>query len=213
MTWKKIDGYKKNPEKSSATKVGEHIPSGFVVSKMLIFKSIYVFRGKDCMKKFCESLRKHVTKMIYFEKKKKKVWTAENLPKSKNCYYICKEKFNHKNAADKKSNVKLYSNVNYTDEYRGGAHIICNLKYSVPKESPWSFHANLTKFGEFYLGTVPEFDKFFTFCLYHWEMKMPKIPGFLTGVIFEIWTFLGACSSICSKGMNLKFPVLNKQPH
>ena len=89
MTWKKIDGYKKNPEKSSATKVGEHIPSGFVVSKMLIFKSIYVFRGKDCMKKFCESLGKHVTKMIYFEKKKK-VWTAEIMNSRK---YVKKQKF------------------------------------------------------------------------------------------------------------------------
>ena len=93
MTWKKIDGYKKNPEKSSATKVGEHIPSGFVVSKMLIFKSIYVFRGKDCMKKFCESLRKHVTKMIYFEKKKKKSLNSRKFAKKQKfvIIYVKKE--------------------------------------------------------------------------------------------------------------------------
>ena len=92
MTWKKIDGYKKNPEKSSATKVGEHIPSGFVVSKMLIFKSIYVFRGKDCMKKFCESLRKHVTKMIYFEKKKKKFEQQKICQKAKIVIIYVKKK-------------------------------------------------------------------------------------------------------------------------
>ena len=40
-------------------------------------------------------------------------------------------------------------------------------------------------------------------------MKMLKILAFLAGVIFEISTFLGAYSSICSKGMNLKFPVLD----
>ena len=91
MTWKKIDGYKKNPEKSSATKVGEHIPSAFVVSKMLIFKSICVFRGKDCMKKFCEFLNKHVTKMIYFEKKKKSL-NSRKYAKKQKFVIICVKK-------------------------------------------------------------------------------------------------------------------------
>ena len=30
-----------------------------------------VYRGKDCMKKFCESLREHRMKIINFKKKKK----------------------------------------------------------------------------------------------------------------------------------------------
>ena len=29
-----------------------------------------VYRGEDCMKKFCEFLRKHTMKIINFEKKK-----------------------------------------------------------------------------------------------------------------------------------------------
>ena len=33
------------------------------------------------MKKFCESLRKHVTKMIYFEKKKKKSLNSRKFAK------------------------------------------------------------------------------------------------------------------------------------
>ena len=41
-----------NPENSSTTKVGEHIPSGFSISAILSFKSMEnkhpVFRGKNC---------------------------------------------------------------------------------------------------------------------------------------------------------------------
>ena len=29
-----------------------------------------IYRGKDCMKKFCESLRKHTMKIFSFKKKK-----------------------------------------------------------------------------------------------------------------------------------------------
>ena len=36
-----------------------------------------VYRGKDCMKKFCESLREHAMKIINFKKKKMKLLTKE----------------------------------------------------------------------------------------------------------------------------------------
>ena len=36
----KFDGCKNNPENSSATKVSEHIPSGFAMSTISSFKSI-----------------------------------------------------------------------------------------------------------------------------------------------------------------------------
>ena len=32
-----------------------------------------VYRGKDCMKKFCESMREHTMKKINFKKKRKMV--------------------------------------------------------------------------------------------------------------------------------------------
>ena len=67
-----IDGCKNNPEKSSTTKVSKHIPAGFSVSTISSFRSIEdkhdVYRGKDCMKKYCESLRKHAMRIIYFLK-------------------------------------------------------------------------------------------------------------------------------------------------
>ena len=69
----KIDGYKNNPEISSTAKVSEHIPSGFSMSTISSFKGIEnkhdVYRGKDCMKKFCESLKEHTMKIINFKKK------------------------------------------------------------------------------------------------------------------------------------------------
>ena len=62
----KIDGYKNNPENSSTTNVSKHIPSDFSMSTISSFRSIEnkhdVYRGKDCMKKFCEFLRKHAIK-------------------------------------------------------------------------------------------------------------------------------------------------------
>ena len=63
----KIDGCKDNPENSSTSKVNEHIPSGFSMSTILSLKSIEnkhdVYRGKDCMKKFCQCLREHAVEI------------------------------------------------------------------------------------------------------------------------------------------------------
>ena len=51
----KIGGYKNNPEKTSTTKVGEHIPSGFSMPTTPSFKDIEnkpdVYRGKNCTKR------------------------------------------------------------------------------------------------------------------------------------------------------------------
>ena len=66
----KIDGCKINHENSSTTKVSKHIPSGFSISTISSRRSTEnthdVYRGKDCMKKFCELLREHATKIINF---------------------------------------------------------------------------------------------------------------------------------------------------
>ena len=45
-----------------------------------------VYRGKDCMKKFCEFLREHIMKIINFKKKKNEV-INKRLPR-----IICKFK-------------------------------------------------------------------------------------------------------------------------
>ena len=66
----KIDRCKNNLKSSSATKENEHISSDILKSTIASFRSIKnkhdVYRGKDCMKKFRESLREHAMKIIYF---------------------------------------------------------------------------------------------------------------------------------------------------
>ena len=98
-----------------------------------------VYRGKDCMKKFCEFLREHVMKVINLKNKKMKLLTKEKQESYKNSKicYICKEKFENKYLKDKKY---LKVRDHYTVEYKGTAHSICNLKYSVPKKKPIIFH-------------------------------------------------------------------------
>ena len=45
----------------------------FTVSSFRSIESKHdVYRGKECMKTFCESLREHAMKIINFKKKKKK---------------------------------------------------------------------------------------------------------------------------------------------
>ena len=67
----------KNSENSSKIKVSEHIPSGFSMSIISSFRSIEkkhdVYRGKDCMKTFCEFLREHAMKIINLRTKKNEV--------------------------------------------------------------------------------------------------------------------------------------------
>ena len=55
----------------------------------------------------------------------------ESYENAKICY-TCKGKFGNKYLKDKKY-CKVRDYCHYTGEYRGAAHSICNLKYSVPK--------------------------------------------------------------------------------
>ena len=90
----KIDGCKNNPENSPTTKVSKHIPSGFSKPTIPSFRSIEnkhnVYRGKDCMKKVCESLREHEMEII------DKLLTKEHQESYENekiCYSICSLKY------------------------------------------------------------------------------------------------------------------------
>ena len=92
------------------------------------------------MKKFCEFLREHVVKIINFKKKKMKLLIKEQQDSYKNAKicYICIEKFENKYLKDEKYH-KARDHHHYTGEYRGAAHSICNLKYSVLKKIPIVF--------------------------------------------------------------------------
>ena len=112
---------KNNPENSSTTKLSEHISSGLSVPTILSFKAIEnihgVYRGKDYMKKFCESLKAHTIKIINFEIKKMKLLTNKQQKSYENAKicYICNEKFEDKYAKDKKY-CKVKDHCHYTGE-------------------------------------------------------------------------------------------------
>ena len=70
----KKDGCLNNPEMSSTTKLREHIPCGCSMPTIWAFGNIEnkhaFYRGKDCIKKFCTSIRENATYAIDFQRKK-----------------------------------------------------------------------------------------------------------------------------------------------
>ena len=96
---KKIDGCANNPEDSSITKIGEHIPCGCSMSTIWAFDHIEnkhtLYRGEYCMKKFCTSLREHATNAINFEKRKMLLLTKKELKLHQDATecYICGKRF------------------------------------------------------------------------------------------------------------------------
>ena len=104
-----------------------------------------VYRGKGCMKKFCESLREHAMKISNFKKKKMKLLTTKQQESYENAEicYSCKEKFENKYLKDK-NHGKVRDHCHYTGEYRSAVHSICNLRYNVPKKIPRFLIIDLT---------------------------------------------------------------------
>ena len=88
-----------------------------------------VYRLKDCMNKFRESLREHAMEIINFEKKNMNFLTNEKQKSYQNAEvcYICKEQFEDKQAKDKHY-CKVRDHCHYPGEYRGAKHSICNVK-------------------------------------------------------------------------------------
>ena len=94
---KKIDNCKNNPDKFSTTKIGEHIPCGYLMSTIWAFDNIenkHSFYEKDFRKKFCISLKEHAARVINFEKKKMLSLTEKELKSHQDSTicYICTKK-------------------------------------------------------------------------------------------------------------------------
>ena len=72
-----------------------------------------------------------------------------------------------------KKNRQVRDHCNDTGEYRSAADIICNLKYSVPKETPIVFH-NGSNYDYYFIikESAEEFEKKIT-CLgeKHWNIN------------------------------------------
>ena len=97
------------------------------MSKISSFKSIEnkddVHRSKDCLKKFCESLREQAMKIINFKKNEViNKWTAGIKWKCKNLL-CCQEKFENKYVKDK-NYCKVRDHCHSTEEYRSTVSLI-----------------------------------------------------------------------------------------
>ena len=95
---KKTDTCQNNPDLLSATKINQHIPSGYSIYTKCSFDNsnnkLSYYRGEDCMKRFCKDLKDHATKIIDFKKKIMTPLTKEeedNYNKENICY-ICKKR-------------------------------------------------------------------------------------------------------------------------
>ena len=96
---RKIDASENNLENTSTTKIGNHIPCGYLMSTFWGFNHIEdkqtLYRGKDCMKRFCESLREHGKSIIDFEKKKMLPFIRKELERQQDAKvcYVCGIRF------------------------------------------------------------------------------------------------------------------------
>ena len=111
-----------NREKSSTTKISGRIPCGYSTSTIWTFDHIEnkntLYRGKYCMKKFCECLRENAKFIIDFEKKKMLPLTKEELKShqdAKVCY-IC-GKITLKRLSKSIKYWKLRDHCHYTGKY------------------------------------------------------------------------------------------------
>ena len=95
-----------------------------------------LYRGKDCTKRFCESLREHAKNIIDFEKKKMLPLTKEELESHKDAKvcYICGKKI-LKKLSESINYRKVRDDCHYTGKYRRAAHSICNLNLMCPMKS------------------------------------------------------------------------------
>ena len=73
----------------------------------------------------------------------------------------------------KKKYCKVRDHCQYTGEYRGAAHNICNLKYSLPKKGPITFHNG---FNYDYYFIKKEFAEktIYLFRRKHWKIQPLK---------------------------------------
>ena len=139
----KMNTCNNNPNKSYATAKVLHKPSGYSLLISCSFdksgnKQTY-YNGKVCMKRFCDDLNEHITKISNYEMKPMDLLTEEDKESYENqqLCHICYKKFYTNNNKEMR---KVRDHCHYTGKHRGAAHSKCNLNYKIVKEIPVLFH-------------------------------------------------------------------------
>ena len=117
-----------------------------------------------------------------------KLLTKEQHESYKNAkiYHICKEKFENRYFKDKKYR-KIRDHCHYTGQYRGAAHSLFNLDYSVPNKIPivsnngpnYEYYFVIKELAEEFknqftcLGEKNE--KYITLTQFQWKKKLEKL--------------------------------------
>ena len=72
-----MDKYTNDPDKSSTTQLNKHEMCGYSLVTHFSFdeknNAIDYYGGKECLKKFCQDLKKQAKSIVDFEKKKKRL--------------------------------------------------------------------------------------------------------------------------------------------
>ena len=96
---RKMDTCANDPSKLSTTKLNKHEMCSYSLVTHCSFDEksnpIDYYRGKDCLKKFCQDLKKQAKSIVDFEIKEMIKLTQEEQYKhdSSKCYFLCKKPF------------------------------------------------------------------------------------------------------------------------
>ena len=121
----KMNTCNNNPNMSYTTAKALHKPSGYSLLTSCSFNKLKYkltyYRGKDCMKIFCDDLKKHVTRITNYEMRPMDSLTEEEKESNENqeLWHICQKEFCTDNNKEMR---KVRDHCHYTGKYRGAAH-------------------------------------------------------------------------------------------
>ena len=116
----KMNTCNNNPNKSYTTAKALHKPSGYSLLTSCLFdksenKQTY-YRGRDCMKRFCDDLKEHVTRITNYEMKPMDSLTEEEKESCKNqqLCHIWEKEFCTDNNDEYKEMRRVRDHCHYT---------------------------------------------------------------------------------------------------
>ena len=129
-----------DPNEPYTSEVSQHIPSRWCVYLKFAYgdidDSLKLYRGEDCVEKFCEYIRQEARRLYHMFPEKSmdpltnRQW--KRYMRASRCH-ICFRPFNSKDP-------KVRDHCHYTGHYRGPAHSLCNLRYRILSYVPVIFN-------------------------------------------------------------------------